>query len=111
MYLIIEKSGKLLVKSSGNINDMMDYSEYADCIFIDKLVDEFLSGQETTVLNVKDNKKYIVKMIYEPIIIPKTTLEIVQEENTILKKQIQAMTENQTFLENCIIELAQEIYK
>lgn len=41
----------------------------------------------------------------------KTITEILQEENKILKIQIQAMNSNQMFLEDCIIELAQEIYK
>lgn len=38
-------------------------------------------------------------------------LEVLKEENKMLKTQVQAMTENQTFLEDCIVELAQEVYK
>ena len=32
-------------------------------------------------------------------------------KNLLLKKQVQAMNDNQVFLEDCIIELAQEVYK
>lgn len=49
--------------------------------------------------------------IVEPIEVEKSPMELLQEENKILRIQVQAMTENQTFLEDCIIELAQEVYK
>ena len=79
MYLIVEKTGKLLVKSSGEISDMIDYSKYKDCIFMNDKMEEFLNGNEVNVLNVKDGLNYNVKMIKEIFEVPKTEIEILQE--------------------------------
>ncbi|MEA5085112.1 MAG: hypothetical protein VB018_13340 [Lachnospiraceae bacterium] len=37
-------------------------------------------------------------------------IETLQGENTLLKAQVNALSENQEFLEDCLIEMAQEVY-
>ena len=37
-------------------------------------------------------------------------IESLTKENKVLKAQVAALTENQTFLENCLIEVGQVVY-
>lgn len=39
-----------------------------------------------------------------------TDIEKLQQENTLLKAQVNALSDNQEFLENCLIEVGQVIY-
>lgn len=41
---------------------------------------------------------------------PEPTLAELQQENKLLKAQVQALNENQEFLENCLVEVGQIIY-
>ena len=40
----------------------------------------------------------------------KTPVQFLQEENTLLKAQIQAMSERSDFIEDCIAEMASKVY-
>lgn len=39
-----------------------------------------------------------------------TELELLQQENVLLKAQVNALNESQTFLEDCLVEVGQVIY-
>lgn len=97
MYTIKDKNGNALISSLGEYdkNFLRNFykEQYGEDIVI---TEEYIRPTDFIIINEKNEKM---------------ELEILQEENRILKTQVQAMTENQTFLEDCIVELAQEVYK
>lgn len=52
-------------------------------------------------------------LVYDPLPVEKTPadqMEVLQQENALLKAQVQALSDRGEFIEDCIAEMAQVVY-
>ena len=64
---------------------------------------------EEVLLELEDRFKVVEEIIDVPV--EPTDIELLQQENVLLKRQIQANSDVADFHEELIVELAMEIYK
>ena len=78
-------------------------------------------GREVTAIEIYPDEKVCIGMTYteeegfkgecpEPPKPQPTEIEILQKENKLLKAQVNALAEQQEFLEDCLIEIGQVVY-
>jgi len=104
-------------------NSIVAYSSYCDRLSnfnTDKIIETKFTQEEVDKFGIELNAEGKIVLGTSEIIkckdtivndeIPMTLKEL-EEENKRLKTQVSAMNDNQTFLEDCIIELAQEVCK
>lgn len=114
MYLIVEDSGKLIMFSSDDYDFEEALPKYAANSIITK--DDYICNKALNMRQIRavlnSTKTQIIDVVDEYIepVIEKTSIEILQEENILLKAQVNALATNQEFLENCLMEVGQVIY-
>jgi len=106
-----ELSNKERDRISNEIKILDDTVYIVDDILQSELSAKIRNNFPNIAFILGEDGKLVDVTILEKTEKPKTYMELIQEENAMLKLQVSAMNTNQTFLEDCIIELAQEVYK
>jgi hypothetical protein len=103
-YAIIDSEGVC----TNIIEADLDFADSIGAVKVDTDIyigDIFFNGVWTKHRTIDDTSEDTSSTIQTPV-----TLESLQEENKLLKAQVQAQSDRSDFLEDCIAEMALEIY-